>query len=356
MLTLLALFAALSAQPQAEMPAPHFALFHIATRTPQVEVIVTPAEAPTSLPAAIQRDGDKLHVVADGSSHLSDLVQTYAELEGIRILADLQVQGLLEGIPFMMYGAPSSLNSSELTPFVEGVLRDSDFILSANGGAHSYTIRSVTHGRSSSMNWLQVPSSEIRLMREHPALLMQTILVLENVDARQLSTNLRPVFQNPAYQSIMNMGNSNAILMRGTGLELARTVRFLSEVDAASAASAQARNQAQVQGQRGVAAAEAPVALQANVDAPHLVTRIFEIEGSLLDIANKAEGLTRGRYNTEAKGRLWQSKTGVLHSWPAPRYWTASDTNRVMVQAAESDFAAIEGDLKLAAKLHHQDT
>jgi len=336
-----------------------------------LNIVTTPSEMPTldalfsiapqsqdEAPAVMQLDGDKVLIAFADKTNLSDLVGAYAQLEGMRILVDEQSQMVLESTALKMFGAPSRLTRDEVTPFVEGILRDADFIMTANGGTDSFSLWSLRAARGSRRASVQLASNDIAALRRHPALVMQTTMTFENIDVRQLSTNLRPIFQDPGYQSIMNMGSSNALLMRGTGLELANVIEMLRAADAAAAptedqqAARRAPSQAQPQTAQAV---QAPAGPKANTERPKVVTRIFEITGETNEIANTAEGLTRGRFNVEAQGLFFQASENSVASWPKPHFWTDRDTHRVMVQAPERDFAGIEADLQLAARLHRQD-
>lgn len=70
---------------------------------------------------------------------------------------------------------------------------------------------------------------------DQPATLITTVVSLDNTDVRQLSTNLRPLLQDPATEAIMNAGQSNSLILTGFGSKIASVVRLLEVIDEADA-------------------------------------------------------------------------------------------------------------------------
>lgn len=306
----------------------------------------------------LRRDGERVLVGLGAGTKMSDLLAAYAELEGLSFSLNGQVQEALANTPVRMIGAPSELAPEEVTPFVEGLLRDANLLLTKNAGPRSYSLWSLPALRERISQRAQLATEGIGELRRHPALVMQATVSLEHIDVRQLSANLRPMFQDSIYQSLMNTGQANTMFLCGTGSELANAIEMLS---AADAAAREASGRTQQQAQHAVTAPEpapepeAVAGPKANTERPKLVTRIFEVGANSVAISSTAEGLTRGRFSVEGKGLFFEGAGGAPSPWPAPRFWTDRDTNRVMVQAAERDFPGITADLELAARLHRMD-
>lgn len=291
---------------------------------------------------------DGLIVEASGESTLADLVDAYTKLEGIRILSNEQLRQVLETTPLHLYGAPRTLTQSELSPFVEGVLRSSGFLLVSTGGESTYALANDRMLNYSALSWAVVDRNSLDEMRRHPALLMQTSITLQHVDVRQLSTSLRSLLQNP-WQSLVAFGNSDSLILRGTGLELARTIHLFDGIEGLPRAAPPAAVKVSEAPAQPVAA---PATATESGPRPKLVTRIFEIQGDTRRIANTAEDLTRVRHKEQYTGRLWKVDATTSMSWPTPRFLEDPNTSRVLVIAAAEDFPAIEADLKWAAMLH----
>jgi len=276
---------------------------------------------------------------------LADLVDAYAKLEGIRILSNEVTRQSLEAAPFYMYGAPRSLSKLEVTPFVEGALHDSGFLLIATGGSHAYTIVATHMLKQLDLSWLPVEATDRSEMLRHPALLMQTTVTLSGVDARLLSNSMRPLYQSP-WQGVFGLGDTDSLSLRGTGVDLASATRMLGGLQTSTRIQAQA------------AAPEAKAKTLPVLETsprPVMATRIFELQaGKVRELAATAEELTRARIKEQYAGRFWRVAEDQYVPWPTPRFVTSTDTNRLLVLAAEEDLPRIEADLKLAAALYRQ--
>ena len=49
---------------------------------------------------------------------------------------------------------------------------------------------------------------------------MQSVVDVSPLDARHIVSALRPLMRNSSYQSLLNVGNGNSIIMRGTGSDV----------------------------------------------------------------------------------------------------------------------------------------
>ncbi|MDF1801081.1 MAG: secretin N-terminal domain-containing protein [Planctomycetota bacterium] len=84
-------------------------------------------------------------------------------------------------------------------------------------------------------NAKMVDPEDVADYADQPATLITTTVTLKNTDVRQLSTNLRPLLQDPATENIMNAGQSNSLILTGFGSKIASVVRLLEVIDAADA-------------------------------------------------------------------------------------------------------------------------
>ena len=82
-----------------------------------------------------------------------------------------------------------------------------------------------------------VTPSEIQDYADQPAVLVTTVVTLENSDVRQLSTNLRPLLADPTTEAIMNAGNSSSLIITGFGSKIASVVKLLQVIDKENAAA-----------------------------------------------------------------------------------------------------------------------
>jgi hypothetical protein len=83
----------------------------------------------------------------------------------------------------------------------------------------------------------------IEALADHPALLCQVMLVFENLDSRQLQTQLRQLLvDNTGMQQVVPAGD-RGLLIQSTGAKLLGLARLLREFDVASAARPRAAPQ-----------------------------------------------------------------------------------------------------------------
>lgn len=78
---------------------------------------------------------------------------------------------------------------------------------------------------------------EVHLAEQHPAMLFTTVVAMPSTETRFLCNALRTMLIDANVQSILPAGESNAVVVTDTGPALARWVRLLENVEAASAAS-----------------------------------------------------------------------------------------------------------------------
>jgi hypothetical protein len=95
--------------------------------------------------------------------------------------------------------------------------------------------------------------AQLSWFERHPAFLGRVSLELPNTDVRQLVNSLRTVqSQNSTYDTLINAGQANAIVITGSGAQIAQTVQLLQLVDRQGKAAAESA----VAPQRAPAAAE----------------------------------------------------------------------------------------------------
>lgn len=86
------------------------------------------------------------------------------------------------------------------------------------------------------LNPVPIEPGEIEALADHPALLCRVMLVFENLDSRQLQTQLRQLLvDNTGMQQVVPAGD-RGLLMQSTGARVLGLARLLREVDRASAA------------------------------------------------------------------------------------------------------------------------
>jgi len=70
---------------------------------------------------------------------------------------------------------------------------------------------------------------------EHPAVLCSTVIEMKNTDVRQLSNAMRTMITDTNTQQLLAAGESNSLVLVGTGQGVAHMAKMLRTIDAAAA-------------------------------------------------------------------------------------------------------------------------
>jgi hypothetical protein len=194
---------------------------------------------------------------------------------------------------------------------------------------------------------------------------------MDEVDARQLSTSLRPMLSNPIFENIMSAGTSNAIIVRGTGQKIAGLAKMIQNIEskakaerekreANSAAHQGAINLQQNTGVGQMTPAPAPPKATPASERPHLLTAVLQVPHERREVMNVLINLSSNRHNAENVNRLWFTADNGTHVfWPKPRLYTVQSSHRtpenlggpVIVQATAEDIEWIKKAMQLVSGL-----
>lgn len=128
--------------------------------------------------------------------------------------------------------------AEEVYAFVEGLLAQRQvFIAPVKGGTRP--VLGVYGGAEARAHFgvrpVVVEAAQMELLAEHPALFCQLLLNFENIDSRQLQTQLRQMMvDNTGFQQVVPCGE-RGLLLQGAGQTLLGLAMALREVDRASA-------------------------------------------------------------------------------------------------------------------------
>lgn len=130
--------------------------------------------------------------------------------------------------------------ADEVYAFIEGLLVQHQVVVApVKGGTRPVLgIYGVTQSRapvSWSLRPVVVDPQHLALLDEHPALHCQLVLNFQNIDSRQLQTQLRQLLvDSTGFQQVVPCGD-RSLLLQGCGQTLAGLATMLLEVDRASA-------------------------------------------------------------------------------------------------------------------------
>jgi len=170
---------------------------------------------------------------------LAWLVGELARLSGQELSFGAHTQQVLEQTKEVLE-LTTPVPADEVYAFVEGLLASEDFsIVPVKGGTRPVLAVLLWAGRDSNPlavgAAVSVTREDLPQLRAHPALVCQLVLTFENIDSRQLQTQLRQLLADAGGQQVVPAGERSLIL-RGNGTYLYNLAHLLLEVDRASAA------------------------------------------------------------------------------------------------------------------------
>lgn len=212
------------------------------------EALLAPANAALEVPL----DGE-------GELALADVLAGFQQVTDWTLLMSDETRRLVQQTTLHASG-PLRAEPARVTAAVEAVLASGGFVwtLVRDEPPRLMSVRSLdTNARTSTReDAIFVPAEEIARFADHPALLVETLVTLPHTDVRTLSNSMRGMVVDPNLLQIAPMGNSNELLLQGTGRSVAEIVSMLSTVDAQSAPD----------GKATASAGRAPRILQAKSD------------------------------------------------------------------------------------------
>ena len=169
----------------------------------------------------------------EGMNH-ADLARAFAEVTGLNIVLSSEASKELQALPVEVLG-DLEIPPNQVYPVIESMLIEAGFYLAeiGNGAPHVYMLRSTrSNGRAATSKARLVDSDRIDEYRDHPAVLVRTVLHL-SLDARQLTNSLRSLLTDSNMQAAIPIGNSNSLALVGTGRDVAEFTTLLRDADAA---------------------------------------------------------------------------------------------------------------------------
>jgi hypothetical protein len=283
-------------------------------------------------PDGLPIPGAPLEVNFGETFSVAQLIGAYCSSTGARVLATPAVKTAAQSIEVSGFGGVLMVAPEDIQTFFEGVLSNNGFRLSLRNtkAVTTFDLHSgnAGHRNQGDLNWRLVPEAELNVWADNSAILISTTLELEGMDVRKLSTNIRPLLQDPMFNSILNMGSSNGMILRGTGSQIAAVGRMLNDMDEKSV-----QTKAQVP-ERGISnqtsdlgssqtgpptiaeRAEGPTPM---AERPHLVTTVIQTSGEAYNAMKVLQRLSGTRHSAENAHRIWfVGDDSVSVMWPEP--------------------------------------
>ncbi len=197
----------------AAVPAPTAAPAAQARQTGDVAQMFPPARVGLSLPAG-----------EAGGVSLERLIAEFERATGLRLVVGGETRAQVARTPCGLQG-PLEIPAAEVYPLVEGLLAQSGFVLLPLHAREPRVavLENLTGAARNSVRnsaWT-VDESEVHLLVDHPAVLVQTVLDLNGIDARALSNAMRSLIVDQNVQQILPLGKADQLLLLGSGRQVA---------------------------------------------------------------------------------------------------------------------------------------
>lgn len=186
-------------------------------------------------PFPVATQGLSVPSFGDGAWSIETLLREYARVTGQNVLleADTRTLASTERVGLLL---PTEVPVENIHSFVEGILFESDFVLSVVH-AEAPRILAVHSMQTGARQRLRnkatyVPREQLNTYASHPAIMVMTTLNLPKTDVRTLSNSLRTILTDANTQQIIPVGSSNSLILVGFGPSVVKLVQMLEDTEA----------------------------------------------------------------------------------------------------------------------------
>lgn len=174
--------------------------------------------------------------IISSESTLSELVAEYSRAANCHVTSELDVRQTLDQTTVGAFDA-MAIEPDQLARVIESILMDRGFVLTRISKANPtiYSIRNVYSSRGNSAvrsQAVRVDGSDLAFLEQHPAVMVSTAITMKHADVRQVTNSLRALQTNNNIQVALPVGNTNGMILQGTGRDVLGLIEMLNEVDA----------------------------------------------------------------------------------------------------------------------------
>jgi len=182
---------------------------------------------------------------ADGGPSMADVLRDFARAAGQNLSISTATRAALEATPAGLI-ASAEVPAAQVYSFVEGLLVERGFVMSElrDQEPRLLGIYNQQEGLSAPAQW--VPADQLERFRAHPALVVLTVLCLEELDVRQLGNSLRALGGGVG-SGVVPIGSTNSVLLMGTGRNVADLAQVMLAANEAAGASRKAREPLEIE-------------------------------------------------------------------------------------------------------------
>jgi hypothetical protein len=172
-------------------------------------------------------------VAGGGKLTLEELLGRLSKLTGVTFSMQDQVGGQMKQTAVVL-SQEKRVAAEDAYPWVEALLLQNGYSLGVldNGASPLVGVYMTTMPGSGRPSAISIDSDRIDECRVHPALMFTTVLHLPHTDVRTLGNSLRGIASDPMnQQGILPVGNTNSVILQGTGRIVADLVAMLRTID-----------------------------------------------------------------------------------------------------------------------------
>lgn len=171
--------------------------------------------------------------IISSESTLAELVTEYSRAANCHVTSEADVRQVLDQSTVGAFDA-MAIEPDQLARVIESILMDRGFVLTRLSKAKPtiYSIQHINHRGNSMPQAVRVDGKDLEFLHEHPAVMVSTAITMKHADVRQVTNSLRALQTNNNLQVALPVGNTNGIILRGTGRDVLGLIEMLQEVDA----------------------------------------------------------------------------------------------------------------------------
>jgi type II secretory pathway component GspD/PulD (secretin) len=202
--------------------------------------------APVADPFPTPSAGLKIQIAPGEEMSLEKLLDEFSRVTGQNLLITEQTCQALKASPTGL-NRSVDVPASEVYAFVESVLTHNQHVFEvlSDHEPRLLAVHNVAQLRDSNRSLSDlaqyVPAKDIGLYARHPAVLVTTMVELPSTDVRMLSNSLRTMLSDTITQQIIPVGNTNSLVLGGSGASVANLVTVLRECDEGARRAEEAR-------------------------------------------------------------------------------------------------------------------
>jgi len=164
---------------------------------------------------------------------LDELLARLSKLTGVTFSTNEEVDARLKQTKFAL-SQDTRVPAADVYPWVESILHQNGYSLGVLKSGESALVGVYTPigANMSTAPSLAVDADQLDECRTHPALLVTTTVNLPHTDVRTLGNSLRGITSDPSAGSgVIPVGNTNSVILTGTGRNVADLVALLRTID-----------------------------------------------------------------------------------------------------------------------------